>query len=96
MPSTCRAGSWRSRSGLLPLAEKLGAIASKLSGAAIERIDVEVQGEAAGEDVRVLELSALKGVFGQLVDDPSPMSTRPSLAKEPRRRGAPVHDSGQR
>jgi hypothetical protein len=73
---------------LLPLAEKLGAIACKLSVAAIERIDIEVQGEAAAEDVRVLELSALKGVFGQLVDDPVSYVNAPLMAKA---RGVEVH-----
>lgn len=73
---------------LLPLAEKLGAIACKLSGGAINRIDVEVQGEAAAEDVRVLELSALKGVFGQLVDDPVSYVNAPLMAKS---RGVEVH-----
>ena len=73
---------------LLPLAEKLGAIACKLSGGAINRIDIEVQGEAAAEDVRVLELSALKGVFGQLVDDPVSYVNAPLMAKS---RGVEVH-----
>jgi D-3-phosphoglycerate dehydrogenase len=66
---------------LLPLAEQLGAIACSLSTAPVERVDVEVLGEVAGEDVRVLELSALKGVFGVLVDDPISYVNAPLFAK---------------
>ena len=66
---------------LLPLAEQLGAIASSLSAAPIERVDVEVLGEVANEDVRVLELSALKGIFGALVDDPISYVNAPIVAK---------------
>jgi D-3-phosphoglycerate dehydrogenase len=66
---------------MLPLAEKLGAIACRLSSNPIERVDVEVLGEVAHEDVRVLELSALKGLFGQLVDDPVSYVNAPIMAK---------------
>jgi len=66
---------------LLPLAEQLGTIASTLSQAPIERVDVEVLGEVATEDVRVLELSALKGIFGVLVDDPISYVNAPVFAK---------------
>ncbi len=66
---------------LLPLAEQLGAIASSLSGAPIERVDVEVLGEVASEDIRVLELSALKGIFGALIDDPISYVNAPLVAK---------------
>jgi D-3-phosphoglycerate dehydrogenase len=66
---------------LLPLAEQLGTIASTLSTAPIERVDVEVLGEVASDDVRVLELSALKGIFGALVDDPISYVNAPVIAK---------------
>ena len=66
---------------VLPLAEKLGAIACRLSTKPIERVEVEVLGEIADEDVRVLELSALKGLFGQLVDDPVSYVNAPIMAK---------------
>ena len=66
---------------LLPLAEKLGAILCRLSTNPIERVDVEVLGEVAGEDVRVLELASLKGLIGQLVDDPVSYVNAPIMAK---------------
>jgi D-3-phosphoglycerate dehydrogenase len=55
---------------LIPLAEKLGAIACALSDAAIVRVEVEVRGAVVEHDVRVLELSATKGIFQNLVHDP--------------------------
>ena len=67
---------------MLPLAERVGAIASSLAPAAVERIDVEARGEIADHDVRVLELSALKGVFQVLVHDPVSYVNAPILAQQ--------------
>lgn len=67
---------------LLPLAEKLGGIASSLASDAVVRIDVEVLGEVIDHDVRVLELSALKGVFSKLVHDPVSYVNAPVLAEQ--------------
>jgi len=67
---------------MVPLAEKVGAIACSLADAAVERIDVEALGEIAEHDVRVLELSALKGVFQQLVHDPVSFVNAPVLAEQ--------------
>jgi D-3-phosphoglycerate dehydrogenase len=67
---------------LLPLAEKIGAIACGLATAAGARVTVEVFGEAADHDVRVLELSALKGVFQMLVHDPVSFVNAPVLAEQ--------------
>jgi D-3-phosphoglycerate dehydrogenase len=66
---------------LVPLAEKLGAIACSLAPAAVERVDVIVMGDVADHDVRVLELSALKGVFQTLVHDPVSFVNAPVLAE---------------
>ncbi len=67
---------------MLPLAEKIGAIACGLADAAVVRIDVEALGEIAEHDVRVLELSALKGVFQMLVHDPVSFVNAPVLAEQ--------------
>ena len=67
---------------MLPLAERLGSLASSLAGSAIERVDVEARGEIAEHDVRVLELSALKGVFQVLVHDPVSFVNAPVLAEQ--------------
>jgi D-3-phosphoglycerate dehydrogenase len=67
---------------LLPVAERLGAIASALADGALQRIDVEVRGEVAELDVRVLELAALKGVMQGLVHDPVSYVNAPVLAQQ--------------
>ncbi len=67
---------------LLPLAEHLGVISAGLIDGAVERIDVEVRGEVADLDVRVIELAALKGVFSGLVHDPVSFVNAPVLAQQ--------------
>ena len=67
---------------MLPLAEQLGSIACALADSAVERVDVEALGEIADHDVRVLELSALKGVFQRLVNDPVSFVNAPVLAEQ--------------
>ena len=67
---------------LVPLAEQLGLIACSLAGDAVERVDVEVLGDVIDHDVRVLELSALKGVFQNLVHDPVSFVNAPVLAEQ--------------
>ncbi len=65
---------------LLPLAEQLGAFACSLTTESVSQIVVEVRGEVVAHDVRVLELSALKGVFSKLVHDPVSFVNAPVLA----------------
>ncbi|WP_446221462.1 phosphoglycerate dehydrogenase [Nocardia sp. IBHARD005] len=56
----------------------LGAIASELPVS----IEVQVRGELAAQDVAVLELSALRGVFSALVEDQVTFVNAPALAKD--------------
>ena len=67
---------------MLPLAEQIGSLACGLADSAVVRIDVEALGEIADHDVRVLELSALKGVFQMLVHDPVSFVNAPVLAEQ--------------
>jgi D-3-phosphoglycerate dehydrogenase len=67
---------------LVPLAEQLGVIAGGIADGAVQRIDVEVRGEAAELDVRVLELAALKGLLQGLVHDPVSYVNAPVLAQQ--------------
>jgi len=67
---------------LVPIAERLGVIASGLADGAVQRIDVEVRGEVADFDVRVLELAALKGLLQGLVHDPVSYVNAPVLAQQ--------------
>ena len=65
-----------------PLAEKLGRVFTALAGEVATQLDVEVRGEIAAHDVRVLELAALKGVFTDVVEDPVTYVNAPLLAKD--------------
>ncbi|GII00648.1 phosphoglycerate dehydrogenase [Planobispora takensis] len=66
----------------LPLAEKLGRLFTALAGEVATKLDVEVRGEIASQDVRVLELAALKGVFTDVVEDSVTYVNAPLLAKD--------------
>jgi D-3-phosphoglycerate dehydrogenase len=66
----------------IALAENIGRVAGSLANAPLEAINVEVLGEVAEHDVKILELSALKGVFSVLVTDPVSYVNAPVLAGE--------------
>lgn len=66
----------------LPLAEKLGRVFTGLAGGGPARIDVDVSGEITQYDVKVLELAALKGVFGSVVEEPVTYVNAPLIAQE--------------
>jgi len=66
----------------LPLAEKLGRVFTALAGGVASRLTVDVRGEIAAYDVSVLQLSALKGVFADVVEDPVTFVNAPLHAAE--------------
>jgi D-3-phosphoglycerate dehydrogenase len=66
----------------LPLAEKLGQLFTALAGGVAASLDVEVRGEIASKDVRVLQLAALKGVFADVVEDAVTYVNAPLLAEQ--------------
>lgn len=66
----------------LPLAEKLGRVFTALAGETATKLDIEVRGEIAAHDVRVLELAALKGIFTDVVEDAVTYVNAPLLAKD--------------
>jgi len=66
----------------LPLAEKLGRVFTALAGGVATRLTVEVRGEIAAYDVSVLQLSALKGVFADVVEEPVTFVNAPLHAAE--------------
>ncbi|MGQ0467589.1 MAG: phosphoglycerate dehydrogenase [Sporichthyaceae bacterium] len=73
----------------LPLAEKLGRIFTALAGGVAVRLDVEVRGEIARHDVKVMELATLKGVFTDIAEEASVSYVNaPLFAQE---RGVEVH-----
>jgi D-3-phosphoglycerate dehydrogenase len=66
----------------IQLTEKLGRIFTALAGEVAQQIDVEVRGEIAQYDVKVLELAALKGVFCDIVEEQVSYVNAPLLAAE--------------
>lgn len=66
----------------LPLAEKLGRIFTALAGATPATLDVEVRGEIAALDVRVLELATLKGLFADVIEEQVTYVNAPLIARE--------------
>jgi D-3-phosphoglycerate dehydrogenase len=66
----------------LPLVEKLGRIVTALAAGIPATLEVEVLGEIADQEVAVLELSALKGLFTDLSDEPVSYVNAPLLAAD--------------
>lgn len=66
----------------IPLIEKLGQVFSGLADSPVTSIDVEVRGELADYDVKVLKLAALKGVFTNVVSETVSYVNAPVLAEQ--------------
>ena len=66
----------------IALTERLGRVFSAVAGGIALSLDVEVRGEIAGHDVKVLELAALTGVFGEVVEESVTYVNVPLLAAE--------------
>ncbi len=66
----------------LPLAEMLGRTFTGLAGGIAARLEVEVRGEIASYDVKVLELAALKGVFTDVVEKSVTYVNAPLFAQD--------------
>jgi D-3-phosphoglycerate dehydrogenase / 2-oxoglutarate reductase len=66
----------------LPLTQKLGKVLAALSHKPPASVTIEVRGELSNEDVTVLSLAALRGVFSGLVDDQVTFVNAPRLAEE--------------
>lgn len=74
----------------LAIAEQLGRFLASLSGGLPDHIEVEYQGALAGEDVGILTLSVLKGLFAAGTEEPVSYVNAPRLAEE---RGLAVRES---
>jgi D-3-phosphoglycerate dehydrogenase / 2-oxoglutarate reductase len=66
----------------LPLVQKLGTVLYALAGRLPTSVTVDVAGELAAEDVSVLQLAALRGVFTNVVEDQVTFVNTPALAAE--------------
>ncbi|WP_343601186.1 phosphoglycerate dehydrogenase [Mycobacterium sp.] len=66
----------------LDLVRKLGLLAGALADKLPVSLSVQVRGELAGEDVEVLRLSALRGLFSAVIEDPVTFVNAPAIAEE--------------
>ncbi|MEO7194962.1 MAG: phosphoglycerate dehydrogenase [Pseudonocardiaceae bacterium] len=66
----------------LPLTQKLGTVLAALTAGALASVTVDVRGELAAEDVSILRLAALRGVFTGAVDEQVTFVNAPRLAEE--------------
>ncbi|CRK58880.1 D-3-phosphoglycerate dehydrogenase [Alloactinosynnema sp. L-07] len=66
----------------LPLTQKLGTVLSALSPKAPSSVSVVVRGELSTEDVSILPLAALRGVFSAIVEDQVTFVNAPRLAED--------------
>ncbi len=66
----------------LPLTRKLGTVLAVLARRLPSTVTVEARGEIAMDDVSVLPLAALRGVFGGVVEDQVTFVNAPVLAAE--------------
>jgi D-3-phosphoglycerate dehydrogenase len=66
----------------LPLTQKLGTVLATLTARSPDSVTVDVRGELAAEDVTVLQLAALRGIFTGVVDEQVTFVNAPRLAQE--------------
>jgi D-3-phosphoglycerate dehydrogenase len=66
----------------LDLVRKLGVLVGALSSELPTSLSVQVRGELAAEDVGVLRLSALRGLFSAVIEDQVTFVNAPALAAE--------------
>ena len=66
----------------LDLVRKLGVLAGALSDELPGSLSVQVRGELASEDVEVLRLSALRGLFSAVIEDQVTFVNAPAIAEE--------------
>ena len=72
------------------VAERLGTLLAALCEGVPHHLEVEYQGDLAGEDTRILTLCALKGVFAAATEEPVSYVNVPRFAKD---RGLDVRES---
>ncbi|WIM88219.1 phosphoglycerate dehydrogenase [Candidatus Mycobacterium wuenschmannii] len=66
----------------LDLVRKLGLLAGALTEELPNSLSVQVRGELASEDVEVLRLSALRGLFSAVIEDQVTFVNAPAIAEE--------------
>ena len=66
----------------LPLAERLGRLYGSLVGELPAAVEIAVEGDIGAYDTRIVGLSALKGIFGRISDEPVTYVNAPQRARD--------------
>ena len=66
----------------IPLVSRLGSILTAVAGAVPAQVVVEVRGDLAAVDTSILELAAVRGIFGPVITDAVTFVNAPALAAE--------------
>lgn len=66
----------------IPLVSRLGSILTAVAGAVPSQVVVEVRGDLAAVDISILELAAVRGIFGPVITDAVTFVNAPALAAE--------------
>lgn len=74
----------------LPLAERLGSLLARLCMGVPPVLEVEYHGGLADHDTRILTLSAMKGLFGGMTEEPVSYVNAPQLAEQ---RGVEIRET---
>lgn len=66
----------------IPLVSRLGTILTAVGGGLPSEVTVEVRGDLAAEDSSILQLAAVRGIFGPVIQETVTFVNAPSLAAE--------------
>ena len=89
--TSAAASSTRKWRPWLDLVRKLGVLAAALADELPASLSVQVRGELAAEDVEVLKLSALRGLFSAVIEEHGDVRQRAGAGRGTRRRGRDQH-----
>jgi len=66
----------------IPLVSRLGTILTAVAGGVPSQVIVEVRGDLAAQDTSILELAAVRGIFGGVITEAVTFVNAPALAAE--------------
>jgi D-3-phosphoglycerate dehydrogenase len=66
----------------IPLVSRLGTILTAVTGGVPSQVSVEVRGDLAAMDTSILQLAAVRGIFGSVITDAVTFVNAPALAAE--------------
>ena len=66
----------------IPLVSRLGTILTAVAGGVPSQVAVEVRGDLAAQDTSILQLAAVRGIFGGVITEAVTFVNAPALAAE--------------